>query len=429
MRLLSHSIIIFTLIATTSLRNPLCAAENLPRAVPEEVGMSSERLQRLDHVMQGNIDDNLLAGTVTLIARKGKVVHLNAQGYRSKEDNIPMPADAIFTIMSMTKPIVSVALMILFEEGHFLLDDPISKWLPEFANKEVIVEGPHGFKRVPAERPITIRHVLSHTSGVDPDRDKMTEEERALLRREETLQTTYEKRGSLPLNFHPGDQWQYGSSTDYVALLVEKISGVSLDDFLRDRIFKPLGMEDTFYNVPKDKVYRVAAAYSPSGQNKTIELRYPAEFREPSKYFPGTYGLKSTAADYFTFHQMMLNGGTLNGVRLLSPKTVDLMITNHIGDKSVNLRGPGYGFGLGYSVLLDAGKSAEPLTPGSFAWGGAWGTVFWVDPTEEMIGVLMTQITSYSHLTFRKKLAVLATQAITESYRDRRAPVLGYEAR
>jgi CubicO group peptidase (beta-lactamase class C family) len=399
----------------------------LPYAKPEKVGMSSERLERLGDVMQQHVDDNLLAGTVTLIARKGKVVYHKSHGYNHKEDNEAMENDAIFFMMSMTKPIVSTALMMLYEEGHFLLDDPITKWIPELEGKEVLEDTPDGSTRVKAARPITVRHVLTHTSGLDPNREHLNDDERVMARkREATVEETLLAKASLPLNFHPGDRWQYGSSTDYVALLVERMSGQNMDDFLRERIFQPLGMNDTHYNIPKSKEDRIASVYAPSGENKTIELYRAGQFREPNTYYPGTYGLSGTAADYFIFHQMMLNGGEYNGVRLLSPKTVNLMISNHVGDQTVYIRGDGYGFGLGYSVLRDVGKAVEPLTPGSFSWGGAWGTIFWVDPAEQMIGIMMTQISSYRHLTIRQKLAVMATQAITESYAHETPPVMGY---
>lgn len=400
----------------------------VPTARPESVGMSSERLDRLSAVMQQHINDNLLAGTVTLIARKGKVVHFEAQGYRDIEADAPMTKDSIFVMMSMTKPIASVALMMLYEEGHFLLDDPITKWIPELEGKEVLEKTDDGYTRVEAKRPITVRHVLTHTAGVDPDRAALTDDERQLMRnRGETVEENLINLAPLPLNFHPGDNWQYGSSTNYVVLLVERISGESMDDYLRERIFKPLEMHDTHYNVPESKVNRVAAVYRPTGKDNAISLAYPPKFQEPTQYFPGTHGLRSTAADYFKFQQMVLNGGELNGVRLLSPKTVNLMISNHTGDNLIYIRGPGYGFGLGYSVLRDPGKAAEPLTPGSFSWGGAWGTIFWVDPAEQMIGIMLTQITSYRHLTVRQRLAVMATQAVTESYADETPPVMGYE--
>ncbi|MFP3949417.1 MAG: serine hydrolase domain-containing protein [Gemmatimonadota bacterium] len=403
------------------------SAQRLPTASPEDVGMSSERLERLDATMQRFIDDDLVAGTVTLVAREGKVVHLDARGHRWIEGDDPMDADDIFFIMSMTKPIASTALMMLFEEGHFLLDDPISMYLPDFADKEVLVETEGGVGRVPADGPITFRHVLTHTAGVDPDRDLLTEKERELLSRRTTLEETIRARAPLPLEFHPGEEWRYGSSTDYVAMLVEAISGRRFDRFLQERIFEPLGMHDTHYNVPDSKTDRVAAVYSPSGPDNTIELMRTPDDRQAATYFGGVYGLYSTAPDYFRFAQMILNGGELDGVRLLSPSTVNLMITNHTGDEPIYIRGAdAYGFGLGFSMLTDPARSREALTPGSFGWGGAWGTVFWIDPTEETVMIFMTQISSYSHFTIRQEFPNLVMQALVESKHAGDRPIRAY---
>lgn len=411
---------------TMTLGSSLLQADGLPIDKPENVGVSSERLERLSASMQRYIDNDLLAGTVTLIARKGKIVHLESQGWKNRETDEAMTDDSIFVIMSMTKPIISVALMMLYEEGRFLLTDSITEWIPELEGKEVIMAGVNVNSRVAADRPITFRHVLSHTSGLDPDRSALNQDELQLLSRETTLEETLVKRASLPLNFHPGDRWQYGSSTDYVALLVERISGEPLIDFLQDRIFDPLQMNDTFYNVPRDKINRVAAVYSPSGPDRTIELSRAPEFRE-TQYFGGVAGLSSTISDYWRFSQMLLNGGELDNVRLLSPKTINLMISNHSGDHNVYVRGPGYGFGLGFGVLNEPGKARDPLTPGSFTWGGAWGTVFWIDPVEDMIGILMTQITSYGHLRVRQELGVIAMQAIIDSNSNKPYSVMGYQ--
>jgi CubicO group peptidase (beta-lactamase class C family) len=401
----------------------------LPMASPESVGMSSERLERLDAAMQRYIDADMVAGVVTLVARRGEIVHLKAQGHRYIEDNDAMGVEDIFVIMSMTKPIVSTALMMLFEEGYFLLDDPISKYMPKFADKEVLVETDGVVERVPADRPITFRHVLSHTAGVDPSRNLLSEEERARPRGGATLEERLVAQGPLPLAFHPGDEWRYGSSTNYVALLVERISGQSLDQFLKERIFEPLGMVDTHYNVPASKVDRVAAVYSPSGPGRTIELRSaPSTREEPTRYFGGTAGLSSTAADYFRFSQMILNGGELNGVRLLSPTTVNLMVTNHTGDLPIYIKGPdAYGFGLGFTMLTDPAKARQAVTPGTFGWGGAWGTVFWIDPTEELVSILMMQISSYGHFTLRQDFPNLVMQAITESYHSGSQDIRGYQ--
>ncbi|MCH7749377.1 MAG: beta-lactamase family protein [Acidobacteria bacterium] len=401
--------------------------DTLPRASPEDVGMSSERLQRVGALMQRHIEENLLAGTVSLIARHGKVVHLEAQGFRDKDAGVPMGTDTIFTIMSMTKPIVTVALMSLFEEGHFLLDDPISKWLPAYADKTVRRAGGARTVSEPAARPVTVRHVLSHTSGLSirPPAPPRGGQART---RPATLAEAVDRAADVPLAFHPGDEWQYGASTDYVAILVEKISGMSLDDFLRERIFEPLGMQDTYYNIPESKVDQVAAVYRPSGPGNTIALFRAPSYREPTQYFGGQAGLSSTAADYFRFHQMMLNGGELDGARILSPRTINLMVTNHIGDKLVYIRGPGYGFGLGYGIVMDSGLANDHLSPGSFLWGGAWGTVAWVDPVEDILGVLMMQITSYRHLTVRQDFSTVTSQAIIETNRHNPPTVMGYKS-
>ena len=403
----------------------IAQANDFPTAAPEEVGVSSDRLQRLSNTMQRYIDSNMLAGTVSLVSRNGKVIHVESQGWKNKETGEQMTDDSIFVIMSMTKPIVSTALMMLYEEGRFLLTDPITDWIPELAGKQVVIEDSGVNYRMSAHRPITFRHVLSHTAGVDPSREVLTEEELALLPRKATLEETLINRAPLPLSFHPGDDWQYGSSTDYVALLVERISGLPLVDFLQEKILNPLQMHDTSYIVPKDKIDRVAAVYSPSGPDQTIELFRAPEFRETT-YFGGVAGLSSTVSDYWRFSQMLLNGGELDGVRLLSPKTVNLMISNHSGDHDVYIRGPGYTFGLGFGLVSDAGTARDPLTPGTFSWGGAWGTIFWVDPVENMIGIMMTQITSYRHLTVRQDVGVTAMQAIIDSYSNKPYAVAPY---
>lgn len=416
-----------TLVCSASLLlNSSAQADDLPFDTPENVGVSSERLGRISDTMQRYIDDNMLAGTVSLIARDGKVIHLESQGWKNKETGERMTDDSIFVIMSMTKPIVSVALMMLYEEGRFLLTDPVTDWIPELEGKQVLVSDDAGDYRMTAKRPMSIRHVLAHTAGVDPDRSQLTEEELALLPRKATLEETIVNRAPLPLSFHPGDDWQYGSSTDYVALLVERISGQPLADFLQERILDPLGMEDTFYNVPRNKVDRVAAVYSPSGVGQTIELFRAPEFRETT-YMGGVAGLSSTASDYFRFAQMLLNGGELDGVRLLSPKTINLMISNHTGDNDIYIRGPGYTFGLGFGIVNDVGVARDPLTPGTFTWGGAWGTIFWVDPVENMIGIMMTQISSYRHLTVRQDVGVTAMQSIIDSYSNKPYTVSPYQ--
>ena len=410
----------------------LRAAEDVTVAEPESVGMSAERLQRLNTFVHEFIDADQIAGAVTLVARKGKVVHYEAQGWRDKENGIAMTHDTIFEMMSMTKPIVSTALMMLFEEGRFLLDDPISKWLPEYENHTVRINA-DGVRSVtvPEARPVTVRHVLTHTSGLtlNPRGKGLTEAEIAEVTNHGEGWTTLAERVAhasvIPAAFHPGDEWQYGDSTDYVAVLVEKISGQSIDRFLHERIFKPLGMTDTYYYVPQDKVDRVAAVYRPD-DNETIELMQAPAFRKPTRMFRGIAGLSSTAADYYQFAQMVANGGELNGVRLLGRMTVDNMITNHIGsDKEVYIRRGGYGFGLGFGVLTNSAKARDALSIGSYTWGGAFGTLYWADPVEDLIGILLIQIRPYNHLGIRPLFSNVVTQAVTDSLSDQMPRIMG----
>jgi len=289
----------------------------------------------------------------------------------------------------------------LWEDGRFMLDDPISKWLPSTAGKEVLVDG----RLVKPDRPVTVRHVLTHTSGLTLPQAQGQPPAK-------TLQELIERAAPVPLRFHPGDRWLYGDSTDYVGALVEKISGNSLDQFLRERIFDPLGMHDTQYNIPREKVARVAAIYRPDKEGRITLFRKP-EFHEPTTLMRGAGGLNGTATDYFRFAQMLLNGGELDGVRLLGRMTVDMMFTNQIGtDKLVYVRGAGYGFGLGGAVLLDRAKAADALSVGTWTWGGANGTIFWIDPVEELIPIMMIQINPYSHFNIRPLFSVMASQAV-----------------
>ena len=398
--------------------------DGVPTAAPEAVGMNEERLARLDAVMQGYIDRNEVAGVVTLVARRGKVVHFSALGRREA----PMTHDTIFRIASMTKPIASVALMMLYEEGEFQLRDPIAKWLPEFAEMQVAIPAPPQerltgrYKTVPAARPITIQHVLTHTAGLANTYRGLTQPEfrETVAPRApgDTVEDMLTRLARLPLNFHPGDHWEYGRATDVVGRLVEIMSGQTLDEFMRERIFEPLDMVDTHFYLPVSKLGRFAALYRPDNYGQIALAEPPTSMSrfiaEPHTYFSGAGGLVSTARDYFRFHQMMLNGGVLEGTRLLSRKTVELMTTNHTGDKGIWLAGPGYGFGLGYAVVTDLGPSGTPRSEGSYYWGGAYGTIFWVDPKEELIGILMEQIRPYTHLNVRPDLATMTYQSIVD---------------
>lgn len=417
------------------------AKDDVPTATAESVGMSSARLARIHDYIQGYLDRNEIAGAVTLVARHGKVVHFEAQGLRSKEDNAAMQKDTIFSLMSMTKPIVSTALMMLWEEGRFLLDDPISKWLPAYADKQVLENG----KLVKA-RPVTVRHVLTHTSGLSltgapvsqvenltatqAQRDAAAEQQRqrqaSALRRPATLAEAIDRAAPLPLAFQPGSQWQYGASTDYVAILVEKMSGMNIDEFTRRRIFEPLGMRDTHYNIPREKVNRVAAVYRPDELGALTLLRRP-EYREPTTYFAGVAGMNGTAADYFRYTQMLLNGGEYSGTRLLGRMTVNNMFSNHIGrDKLVYVRGQGWGFGLGAGVLTNPATSLDGLSIGTWSWGGADGTLFYIDPQEDLVALLMVQLNPYARSQIRPKFSNVVSQAVVDSTAAQKPRVMGY---
>lgn len=408
------------------------ASQTLPTARPSDVGMSSERLQRINVAMKRYVDRGEVPGVVTLVARRGRVVHVDAIGYRDVDAKAPMTTDTIFRIASMTKPITSVAVMMLYEEGHFLLSDPVSKWLPEFATMRVALPAPGServetpYKLVPAARQITIRHLLTHTAGLANSYRGLTQPEfaKATARQpNETMADVVKRIAKLPLNFHPGDAWEYGPATDVLGRVVEVISGQTLDQFFRERIFKPLNMPDTYFYLPQQKLPRFAAAYTPGEGNRIRLAEAPnAEsrfVREPHIFFAGAGGLVSTAVDYFRFQQMVLNGGELDGVRLLGRKTVELMASNHIGDLPVWLSGPGFGFGLGYSVLKDVGEAGVLGSVGQIGWGGALCTYFWVDPVEDVIGIMMTQVRPYTHLNIRQEFQVLVNQAIVDGGRKR----------
>lgn len=417
--------------ATVGLRGAeadLPVMDGVPTAEAESVGMSSERLMRIDQVMQAYIDRNETAGVVTLVARKGKVVHFSALGERDAENNAPMTHDSIFRIASMTKPIASLALMMMYEEGHFQLRDPISKWLPEFADMQVAIPSPPQervtgrYKTVPAESQITVQQILTHTAGLANSYRGITQPEFLRMSAEakpgETVGDMVKRLAELPLNFQPGAHWEYGRATDIVGRLVEVMSGQTLDEFFTERIFEPLDMTDTHFFLPESKLDRFTALYGPDANGQialseapTADSRYVAE---PHTYFSGAGGLVSTARDYFRFQQMMLNGGELEGTRLVSRKTVEMMTANHTGDKGIWLAGPGYGFGLGYAVVTDLGPAATPRSEGSFYWSGAFGTIFWVDPAEEIIGIVMQQLRPYTHINVRPDMASMTYQALID---------------
>jgi CubicO group peptidase (beta-lactamase class C family) len=393
------------------------SAASLTVERPENVGLSSERLARIHTTLQRYIDRQEIAGAVSLVARHGRIAWFDSQGLIDLDSTKPMPKDAMFRIASMTKPLTSVAVMMLYEQGYFQLNDPVSKWIPEFKHMQVAVSTGASYKAVPAEREITIRHLLTHTSGLSspyvspgflvPEYNKLV----ASRTPDETVGDFTKRLAKLPLEFQPGTAWAYGPSTDVLGYLVEVISGMPLDRFFEEKIHKPLGMTDTYFFPPDEKRPRLATVYTPTKPSGIGAM--PVNVRG-TKFFSGAGGLVSTAPDYARFCQMLLNGGQLEGTRLLSRKTIELMTSNHIGPLKLWDSLPGYRFGLGFRVLTDLGESANLGSVGSYGWGGAFGTLFWIDPKEDMFGILMIQLRPYDHINIRQDFQTMATQAIVE---------------
>ena len=408
---------------------------------PEDVGISTERLEHIRPAMQGYVDDGRMAGILTVVARRGKIVHFETVGMRDVENNKPIEADTIFRIHSMSKPITSVAVMMLYEEGHFQLDTPVSDFIPEFRNMQVYNEDQTEI--LDANKAVTIKHLLTHTAGLiygwgGKALDKRYQKAN-LFQPGTPLADTVKKLSDMPLAHEPGDRWTYGVSTDVLGYLVEVVSGMPFEEFLQTRLFGPLGMVDTAFSVPLEKLDRFAALYelSKAGEmkggkdkekkidgakekikgDKSPKMRLERVEKDPPlendeiRFFPGGGGaLVSTAPDYMRFSQTLLNGGELEGARILKKETVELMrYPHHDG-----------WFGLGFAIVNDkASKDTDDKEPkdtpesiGSYSWGGAAGTLFWIDPEKELIGLLMTQISDVgsSHDQFK----MLTYQALTE---------------
>ena len=404
-------------------------AQELPVTKPEAVGLSSERLERISAAVQRDIDDKHIAGAVTMIVRRGRVAWIKAQGMMDREAGKPMRPDALFRICSMTKPITSLAVMMLYEEGRFLLDDPVSKYIPEFKNPKVFVKPASGEPyTIPATREITIRNLLTHTSGLtyqwNADLGPLYQKANVasgLLPYDGTIGDSVKRLAPLPLLFNPGERFEYSLGIDVLGYLVEVVSGKPLDEFFRTRIFEPLGMKDSYFFVPDGKRDRLAAAYTyypDKGLNRFPDqpivegsFSYTADYAyaPPRKLFSGGAGLISTAADYARFCQMMLDGGKAGNTRLVSRKTVELMTQDQLGKT-----GPDQAFGLGFGI--DGVKS--PLTElgssGQYNWGGFFYTAFVIDPKEQMITVFMAQLHPTGDLTLDRQFHALAYQAIID---------------
>ena len=422
-RILAH--ISFLLMLTLS-----AFSHELPMVEPEAVGLSTERLSRIDKVMEAYVEQQKIAGGVTLIARHGKIAHLGTYGMMDVEAGKPMTPDTIFRIASMTKPITSVAVMMLYEEGHFRLHEPVSKFIPAFKEMHVLPpeDAEDSASPVPATQQITIWNLLTHTSGLTYHWNERLGPQyndagitHGLLQDESTLAEKMKVLATIPLLHQPGARVEYGLSIDVLGHLVEVVSGMPLNQFFSQRIFKPLGMTDTHFFIPEAKRERLATVYERTGdgpimrkpQEPTVNgsLIYSTDYpyNGPKTYFSGGAGLVSTASDYARFAQMMLNGGELDGVRLLSRKTVELMTTDRLAKMDVN-----YGFGFGFGVLRNESDLWDIGSVGAYSGGGFFFTSFFIDPQEQMLGIFMCQLHPTGGLDLGDRIRILSYQAIAD---------------
>ncbi|MET0876092.1 MAG: serine hydrolase domain-containing protein [Tardiphaga sp.] len=405
-------------------------------AAPEQSGMSSAALARIDdHLKRQYIDAGRFAGTQLLIYRRGQIVHNAVQGFADLERKVAVKDDTIFRIYSMTKPITTVAFMMLVEEGRVALDEPVHKYIPEWAGLGVFQAGvTPPFVTRPPSRPMLVIDLLRHTSGLTygfQQRTNVDAAYRALkigeVEKSGTLASMIADLAKIPLEFSPGDAWNYSVATDVVGYLVEKISGMPFEQFVQQRILDPLHMTDTGFHVPPGKAHRFAACYAADGRGGKTLQDDPAtsSFLTPPSMVSGGGGLCSTAADYLTFCRALLNRGELGSVRLLGPKTLALMTSNHLpGGRDLTEMSKsmfseasyaGIGFGLGFSVTMNPAKTMIPGSPGEYAWGGAASTAFWIDPAEELITIFMTQLLPSSTYPIRRELRTMVYAAITDS--------------
>jgi len=407
--------------------------DTLPLVSPDQVGLSAARLARISAWMKGWVDSGKLPGLLVAVMRKGELAFAETYGKADVERNKPVRPDTIYRIYSMTKPLTSTAIMMLYEEGRFQLDNPISRFIPAFANSRVCVGGSRGkLDTVPAERDITFRDLLSHTSGLTYGFMEATPVD-ALYRSKNgidfqtattSLKEVVEKLATFPLIAQPGKAWNYSVSTDVLGYLVEVISGQPFEKYLVEKVIKPLGMVDTDFFVPDSKHDRFSANYQAGAGGKLEVIDDPTKSRylKPRTVNSGGGGLVSTASDYLRFCKFMLNKGQLDGVRLLGRKTVELMTMNHLKGDMADMGTPrwsestaeGIGFGLGFSVTLDPAKAHIVGTRGEYSWGGAASTTFWCDPVEDMAVVMLTQLMPSTTYPIRRELRVLAYQAIVD---------------
>lgn len=425
------------LLAASFFISNLAIAQNIPTAKPEDVGMSSARLKNVKASLQAEVDKGNIPGAVVMINRKGKLVYSEVVGYQDKSANKAMSKDSIFRIYSMTKPLASVAAMILVEEGKMQLADPISKFMPEFANMQVSVGtkdsgGNMEYSLVPAAKPITVQDLLRHTSGIgypeitsNPNIKKAYTDAGLYVaggtdydQRRVTPQEMIAGIAKAPLSTQPGTNWEYGMSVDLLGRVVEVVSGKRLGDFLQDRVFTPLQMKDTAFSVPADKKSRIAEPFATDPFNKA-PIKLLDVTIKPSNDSGGA-GAAGTAGDYMNFASMMLNGGELNGQRILSPMTVNLMASDMLGNRTTVPLSPGqllmgvdgYTFGLGFMVRQGQGLASVDGSPGEYMWAGAAGTFFWIDPKEQLAVVVMSQVPGPIRPYYRRMIKQLVSSAV-----------------
>ncbi len=398
------------------------AAGEIPRADPSEVGLSQERLDRITRVMEARVAKGHLAGAIGVVARKGRIAYWETVGMADREAGEPMRDDQIFRIYSMTKPIVGVALMTLYEEGRFALRDQVKKHIPELGGLQVL-EGDKD-KLVPSKREMTVQDLMRHTSGMtyglfgDSPVDEMYTDAN-VLGGNRSVEEFVRKLAKLPLKHQPGSAWEYSVSVDVQGRLIEILSGKDLATFMRERVFEPLDMRDTGFRLADSQMDRFAQVYRQTKDKRAIEP-VPGgrleRYVEDTKWYSGGGGLVSTTRDYLRFCQMLLNGGELDGQRILSRKTVELMTVDHIADvpRASSISRPGYGFGLDFAVHLDPAASGLNGSAGEYNWGGLAGTIFWIDPAEELIGLYMIQMLPPRFGDSRNQFKRLAYQAIVD---------------
>jgi CubicO group peptidase (beta-lactamase class C family) len=404
---------------------PLQAAE-LEQVRPEEVGFSSERLDKIMEFVRRDIEAGKLAGAVTMVARHGKIVEYEAAGTYGLDNDRPMDKDALFRIYSMSKPITTVAAMMLYEEGRFQLGDPVYKYLPEFEDQKILHDG----ELVAPESPMTVEELMSHTAGLTygwaNDHAAEIAYQQANLSDSKDLDEFVARLAELPLRFEPGTRYHYSVATDVLGAMIERLSGMTLEDFFQQRIFEPLGMHDTFFNVPEDKLDRLVSNHYWDAEAGRMAVIPVDRARPPTgvTLFSGGGGLISTAMDYMIFCEMLREGGSYNGVRILGPKTVQYMTMNHLTDEVRNNGAgeypashlyPGQSFGLGFGVITDPGQSQVISSKGEYSWGGAANTKFWIDPEEDLVAILMSQFlgSPWSDET-RYNMKIATYQALTE---------------